>query len=236
MAIALSSLGAAPRSDVVASSGAGAAAYCSGTGPPVLVGDGITVGEGDGTPDDVCTGTVAVLTFKRALCTCEGYTTSTPLTTDSFDSSAAPYAPASAGSAGSVGVDGALSAAAHLAIGGSLVVAGAAGASMQVDATIARDLDIGGPLGTNIAVTAGGDAKIAGDITLTSLAVTGTLTVPAGAALAGTITAGTTVRAPVAIVPAVRVRARRPGRHRRLRRELPHDERRRRDRPRHRIA
>lgn len=188
--------------DVVAASGAGSSsAYCSGTGPPVLVGDGITVGEGDGTPDDVCTGTVAVLTFKRALCTCEGYTTSTPLTTDSFDSSAAPYAAASAGSAGGVGVDGALSAAAHLAIGGSLVVAGAAGASMQVDATIARDLDVGGPLGTNIAVTAGGDAKIAGDITLTSLAVTGTLTVPAGAALAGTITAGTTVRAPVAIVP-----------------------------------
>jgi hypothetical protein len=60
----------------------------------VLVGDGITVGEGDGSADDICTGTVAVRTFKRALCTCEGYATSTPLTTDSFDSRVAPYGPA----------------------------------------------------------------------------------------------------------------------------------------------
>jgi len=187
--------------DVVATSGTGASTFCSGTGPPVLVGDGITVGEGDGTPDDVCTGTVAVLTFKRALCTCEGYTTSTPLTTDSFDSSVAAYAPASAGSAGGVGVDGALSAAAQLEIGGSLVVAGAAGAALQVDSTIARDLDVGGPLGTSVALTAGGNANVAGDISLASLGVTGTLTVPATATLAGTITAGATVRAPVSIVP-----------------------------------
>lgn len=187
--------------DVVASSGATTSAYCSGTGPPVLVGDGITVGEGDGSADDVCTGTVAVRTFKRALCTCEGYSTSTPLTTDSFDSRVAPYAPASAGSAGGVGVDGALSAAAQLEIGGGLVVAGTGGASMQIDSTIARDLDVGGPLGTNVAITAGGDANIAGDISLSSLAVTGTLTVPSTATLTGTITAGATVRAPVVIAP-----------------------------------
>jgi hypothetical protein len=53
----------------------------------------------------------------------------------------------------------------------------------------------------NVAVTAGGDANIAGDITLTSLAVTGTLTVPTTATLTGTITAGATVRAPVSFNP-----------------------------------
>jgi hypothetical protein len=189
--------------DIVASSGGGGdeSAYCSGTGPPILVGDGITVGDGDGNPDDVCTGTVAVRTFKRALCTCEGYASSNPLVTDSFDGSIGPYVPGSAGTAGGVGIDGALSASAMLDVGGSLVVAGTAGASFLVDAQIARDLDVNGPLGMDVALTAGGDAHVAGDITLTSLAVTGTLTVPSTATLTGTITAGATVRAPVAIAP-----------------------------------
>ncbi|HSN30019.1 MAG TPA: hypothetical protein VLT45_27215 [Kofleriaceae bacterium] len=185
--------------DVVASSSTSAPAYCSGTGPPILVGDGITVGDADGTPDDICAGSVAVLTFKRALCTCDAYQTSTSLTTDSFDSAAGPYAPG--GTVGGVGIDGALSAAAQLAIGGSLVVAGATGASLMQDAHVARDLAVAGALGTGVNVTAGGDAKIAGDISLASLMVTGTLTVPAGATIGGTVTAGSTVRAPVSVTP-----------------------------------
>ncbi|NVB76798.1 MAG: hypothetical protein HOV81_00250 [Kofleriaceae bacterium] len=193
--------GCASQDIVASSSDNGAPAYCTGTGPPVLVGDGITVGDGDGNPDDVCTGTVAVRTFKRALCTCEGYATSTPLVTDSFDGSVAPYAPGTAGTAGAVGIDGALSASAMVSIGGALAVAGTTGASFLVDATIARDLDVNGALGTNVAITAGGNAHVAGDIALASLAVSGTLTVPAAATLIGTVTAGTTVRAPVTIEP-----------------------------------
>ncbi len=188
--------------DIVASSGsAGEPAYCSGTGPPILVGDGITVGDGDGNPEDVCTGTVAVRTFKRALCTCEDYAASTPLVTDSFDGRTGPKAPGSAGTAGDVGIDGGVSAAAMVDIGGALAVGGSAGASFLVDASVADDLDVNGQLGMNVAVTAGGNARVAGDITLASLAVTGTLTVPAAATLTGTITAGATVRAPVTIAP-----------------------------------
>jgi hypothetical protein len=187
--------------DIVASSGDDQPAYCTGTGPPVLVGDGITVGDGDGNPDEVCSGTVAVRTFKRALCTCEDYVASTPLVTDSFDGRVGPYTPGSAGTAGGVGIDGGLTASAMVAIGGALAVAGAAGASFLVDAGIAGDLDINGPLGSNVAVTAGGDANVAGNITLASLAVTGTLTVPQTASLTGTITAGATVRAPVTVSP-----------------------------------
>jgi hypothetical protein len=187
--------------DIVASSGTDKPAYCTGSGPPILVGDGITVGDGDGNPDDVCTGEVAVRTFTRALCTCEGYVSSNPLLTDSFDGSIAPYVPGAGGTAGGVGIDGSVSASAMVSIGGALTVAGAAGASFLVDARIARDLDVNGPLGTNVAITAGGDAHVAGDITLTSLAVTGTLTVPTTATLTGTITAGATVRAPVTIAP-----------------------------------
>jgi hypothetical protein len=188
--------------DIVASSSAGdQPQYCTGTGPPILVGDGITVGDMDGTPENICTGTVAVRTFKRALCTCEGYATSTPLVTDSFDGSIGPYTPGTAGSAGGVGIDGPLSASAMLAIRGALTVAGTTGASFLVDANIARDLTVNGPLGMNVAITAGGDANIAGDITLSSFAVTGTLTVPATATNSGGTTAGATVRAPVTVTP-----------------------------------
>jgi hypothetical protein len=200
-ALLLIAAGCASQDIVASSADNGVPAYCTGTGPPILVGDGITVGDGDGNPDDVCTGTVAVRTFKRALCTCEGYATSTPLVTDSFDGSVAPYSPGTAGTAGAVGIDGALSASATVSIGGALAVAGTTGASFLVDATIARDLDVNGPLGTSVAITAGGNAQVAGDITLASLAVSGTLTVPAAATLTGTISAGTTVRAPAMVEP-----------------------------------
>jgi hypothetical protein len=199
IAAALVMLAACSARDIVASSGE--SPYCSGTGPPIIVGDGITVGDGDGNPDEVCTGTVAVLTFKRALCTCEDYSTSTMLTTDSFDGRVAPYSPGTAGTAGAVGTNGGLSAAARVAVGGALAVAGAAGASFQVDATIARSLDVNGPLSNNVAVTVGADANIAGNISLASLSVAGTLTVPSTATLGGTITAGATVRAPVSVSP-----------------------------------
>ncbi len=185
--------------DIVASAGAGsdAPAYCQGSGPPILVGDGITVGESDGNPDDVCTGTVAVRTFVRALCTCEGYVASTPLVTDSYDSAAGPYAPG--GTSGDVGVDGELQTSARLDLGGSLAVAGAAGAALLAELHVVHDLAVGGPLGTGVVVTSGGNAAIAGNIDLASLDVAGTLTVPATATLAGTITAATTVLAPVGV-------------------------------------
>jgi len=48
-------------------------------------------------------------------------------------------------------------------------------------------------------VTAGGNAAIAGNIDLASLTVAGTLTIPPGATLAGTVTAGATQRAAVDI-------------------------------------
>src|SRR5207302_1458657 len=106
-AIAIALFAACSARDLVASeqgsADGGVAAYCLGSGPPVLVGDGITNGDGDGAPDNVCSGTIAVRTFVRALCTCEGYATSTRLTTDSFDSAAGPYTPG--GTAAPVGID-----------------------------------------------------------------------------------------------------------------------------------
>jgi len=173
--------------------------YCQSPGPVILVGDGITVGDSDGTANAVCTGTVAVLTFDRALCTCEGYGTATTLDTDSFDSSLGPYA--SGGTEGNVGLDGGLRSNAVITIGGSLAVAGTAGVAALADLHVAHDLDIAGPLGTGVTVRSGGDAHLAGNVDLDLLTVAGTLEIPAEATISGPVTAGSTVRTPVTIEP-----------------------------------
>ncbi|MEO7735395.1 MAG: hypothetical protein ABIY55_30860 [Kofleriaceae bacterium] len=170
-------------------------AYCAGPGPVILVAPKPRPGDRAA----VCTGAVAVRTFPRALCTCEGYATSTTLTTDSFDSAAGPYAPG--GASGDVGVNGELRASAILDIHGALAAAGTAGVGVLSDLHVAHDLDVGGALGTGVTVAAGGDARLAGAVDLAALTVTGTLTIPDGVALAGTISAGATVRAPVSIDP-----------------------------------
>ena len=189
--------------DVVATQigadGGGLPRYCDGDGPPILVGDGITVGEGDGSSDDVCVGEVAIRTFRHALCTCEDYVTSTRLDTDSFDSAIGPYTPG--GTEAPVGIDGSLQTSDALAIGGDLTVSGVAGASLGADLGVAGDAAIGGDLGTAVDVAVGGDARGAGRIDLATLDVTGTLTVPEGETIAGAVTAGATVRAPVAVEP-----------------------------------
>jgi len=175
-------------------------AYCQTSGPVILVGDGITVGQSDGTPDSVCTGDVAVFTFGHALCTCEGYTTSTTLATDSFDSAAGPYAPG--GTSGDVGINGELRSNAAIDVHGALAVAGTAGIAVQADLHVAHDLADAGPLGSTAAtVTSGGDAHIAGNVAVAALTVAGTLTIPPGATQAGTVTTGTTTLAQVSVAP-----------------------------------
>lgn len=194
-------LAACSARDVIAigADASGAPAYCQGSSPVILLGHGLTAGDPRGNLAEICTGAVAVRAFPRALCTCEGYATSTTLATDSFDSSAGPYAPG--GTTGDVGLDGELRASAIVSVGGGLAVAGAAGAALLADLRVAHDLDIAGPLGTGVTVTSGGDAHLAGSVDLKALQVAGTLTLPAGAGLAGAVTAGATVRAPVAIDP-----------------------------------
>jgi hypothetical protein len=202
LVIALAIAACGDRRDIVANSVLpdAAAAACAGTAPVLLVSHGVTVGDAPGgAAGNICTGTVAVRTFPQALCTCEDYATSTALTTDSFDSTIAPYAPG--GTSGDVALDGGIQTNAQLGIAGQLIAAGTAGATLHADLHVAHDLMLGGPLGTGVAVTAGGNAQIAGNIDLTSLGVTGTLTVPAGATVTGAVTAGQTVRAPVSIAP-----------------------------------
>lgn len=205
------------RSDAAGSSGSdgpgsdgpgsdGGPAYCRGSGPPILVGDGITVGDGDGKPDDICTGAVAVRTFTHALCTCinnkpEFPPIATPLFTDSFDGRIAPYSPSSAGTVGHVGINGTFSSDAEVTIGGAITVANMTGlARFHIGASVARDLDVSTSLSNSVGtITVGGDAHVAGNIVVASLVVSGTLTVPNTSTLSGAITTSATVRAPVLV-------------------------------------
>ncbi len=168
--------------------------YCQGSGPPIVVGDTQTLGPA------ACGGRVAERTFRFAVCTCEGYTTSTALTTDSFDSRQGPWAPGHSG--GSVGTNGALDSNAALQIGGSLWVSGAAGVRAAVRLDVAADLQDAGPLFGGGQVDIRRDAYVAGDVTLGSLGVAGRLVVPAGrtiSAPAGTV--ASTSRAEVRVAP-----------------------------------
>jgi len=182
--------------DIVASAAGEPAAHCATDAPVILLGGPSRAGRARAA---VCTGSVAVRAFSHALCTCEGYAASTGLTTDSFDSTTGPYAPG--GTTGDVAINGDLRSNALLTVGGGLVVAAATGAALLADLHVAHDLAIAGPIGTGVTVTAGGNARIAGNIDLAALSVAGTLTVPPGATLAGTVTAGATQRAAVSIAP-----------------------------------
>jgi hypothetical protein len=189
---------ACDRRDTVAIVPSGqVSSYCQGSGPAIITGDGITVSEGDGTSDDVCSGAIARRTFRFALCTCEGYTSSVRLDTDSFASADGPYDPSTAGAAGSVGVNGDLQTNDVLAIHGSLW-SGATASSLGTDLTIDGDLVHQGDLtGAAADVSVGHDANLQGNVQLASLAVAGALTVPslASVSTSGAFTHGTVTEA-----------------------------------------
>jgi len=154
--------------------------FCAGGGPAIIVGDGITVGEGDGTDDDVCSGAIARRTFRFALCLCEDYQTSTPLTTDSFSSSAGPYNPAAPGKLGSVGVNSDVVSNADIDVHGSLW-AGRVGAQVGKRLAVSGDMMYAGGISGGGSVVVGNDATVLGSIALGGeLTVGGQLVMPAG--------------------------------------------------------
>ena len=184
----------------------GLLSYCEGTGPAILVGDGITVGGSSGAAGPICSGAVAQRTFRFALCTCDDYQAPAGLTTDSFDSSKGTYV--TGGTAGSVGIGGGLVFASVSTVGGSLWVSGTAGItapSPAADAhlSVAGALLDQGSLVAPVPVSVAHEAKVGGDVDVGELTVGGTLTVPAGRTIAvtGAQTVTATVRAPVAVPP-----------------------------------
>jgi hypothetical protein len=157
-----------------------ASGFCAGTGPAIIVGDGITIGEGDGSTDDVCSGAIARRTFRFALCLCEGYQSSTALKTDSFASSAGPYDPLNPGGKGSVGINRDLNVNADIDVLGS-VWAGETGGTIGRRFSVSGDLmHAGGLMGAG-ALVVGNDATVLGSIALGGeLTVGGQLIMPEG--------------------------------------------------------
>lgn len=167
--------------------------FCAGSGPVLLV--------GDSSGSDVCGSAVAERTFRFALCSCEGYTSSHALQSDSFDSRLGPYVPGGRG--GSVGVNGRIAAAGPLTVGGSLWAGHADGIQAGAAGTleVAGELRSAGPIASEAPVRVDHDAWVGGRVQAPDLFVGGTLHLPSGAAVdvAGSTAIGTTTREPVSV-------------------------------------
>ncbi|HTE55034.1 MAG TPA: hypothetical protein VK698_29480 [Kofleriaceae bacterium] len=188
----LAAAGACTARDTVATSGAAdddLPGYCAGTGPPVLV-------------DGTCSGELAEELFRRAVCGCGSLSFGSDLVTDGFDSRIAPYASGGLGGdvASNQGVDGSQG----MDIGGELNV-GPEGIEAGPILHVAGDLISGGQLGRSSSeIEVEGAARVAGDVSVASLSVGGTLITRPGAAVSGEITAGAEESAEVSVPPPCR--------------------------------
>ncbi|WP_343073445.1 DUF7305 domain-containing protein [Pyxidicoccus fallax] len=168
-------------------------AHCAGQGPLIVLRE-----PGTGAP--LCSGRLAEQTFRHALCTCDGLAFNAPVHTDAFRGSLGPYAPG--GQGGDVGVNGGLTANDSVVVGGSLRVGGASGIQLGRTLTVGGALDSSGPLvGGAATASVAQDARVRGDVSLASLTVGGTLTVPPGFSV-GPVQAAGVRREPVdAVTP-----------------------------------
>ena len=162
----------------------GGPANCAAGGPPVFVGP-------EAGPQ-VCAGTIAQVTFRWALCSCSGITTSAAINTDGFSSN---LGPVDGGIGGSVGANGNYSSSAAFNIGGSLWLKG--GLTEAMAARVKQELHVdGNAIGGGTAIDR--DAFVTGDVS--GLAIAGKLFVPAASLVGPTASAtGGVVRGPVTV-------------------------------------
>ncbi len=144
-----------------------APAKCAGGGPPISV-NGTAV---------ACTGALAQVTFRWALCSCTDLDVSAPLTTDGYDTAKGPYKPGELG--GGVGVDRDVT---HwsqaVSIGGTLWVAGTGNYQSSGPASEVKiDMHLGGSWSASSPFTVDGNAYPLG--TLKGLTVKGMTSTPA---------------------------------------------------------
>ncbi|MET0342523.1 MAG: hypothetical protein ABW252_16075 [Polyangiales bacterium] len=139
--------------------------------------------------------------FHFAVCSCGNLTSERETLVDGFDSARAPYAPGEA--SGALGVNGGLYP--HpLTLGGSLVIAGGAGAPLGGDVTVGGHLANAGQLQNPYVVRVAGNARIAGDVRPQRIEVGGTFTLAPTSAFEPREPASVPVRASVAIAPPCR--------------------------------
>lgn len=131
--------------------------YCQGDGPPVL---------NPGTTDELCTGEIAAVNFRFAMCSCEGFVTSGALTTSSIHSSGG-----TSGQSASVATNGKFDSTGAVNIGGSLWASGDGGLTMSNTVSVSGDLRSGGNLASGQLVVGRnldleGNLVVQGDVTV----------------------------------------------------------------------
>lgn len=153
---------------------------CAGGGPAIEVGGF----EGGATR---CTGEIATVAFRWAVCSCRDLQMSALLLTDGFSSERGPYMPGQLG--GSVGVNNRFSNSNVTNVGGSLWVGGSNGIGSSAPQTVRQELHVDGPLQTSNTYSVGADGFVNGGVmTSSTVTFTGALHVPEGATVATGVT------------------------------------------------
>jgi hypothetical protein len=163
---------------------------CTQRGPLLVHNDSTQAACGDGARG-----------FHHALCSCSELALSGPTVVDGFDSLHEAYTEGQ--TSGALAANGALFARA-LRTGGSLWVAGEQGIPLSADLTVSGNLFDQGQLSGAHDVSVAGRARIAGDVRLERLQLTGSLTLRAGAALEVSQGAPLAVREAVTVAPPCR--------------------------------
>ncbi len=162
---------------------------CTGGGPPVDVGDA-----------GICTGALAQVTFRWALCSCGDVSPGSPLVTDAFDSTFGPYQDGGLG--GSVGVNGNFGTGDLFDFKGTAWVAGDGGMSFGSSGNrVWSDLLLAGPLQNGGDLWVGGNAWLVGGASGTT-SIDGTIYTPSASLVgAGVQADGGVVVGPVTVPP-----------------------------------
>lgn len=141
-----------------------------------------------------CAGTVAQVTFRWGLCSCQSLQSSADITTDSFSSVSGTT---QGGIGGSIGLNGDFSTSGLIQVGGSTWMSGGLAASRE--GHIGRELHVG-TASTGAGTRVDGDVYAAADVS--NLDIGGTLFIPATSNVGADVTAqGGVVTGPVAVSP-----------------------------------
>lgn len=174
--------------------------FCMGAGPPVVVGDRVTM-------STRCIGRIAEAVFRHAICTCTDLGLAGYLQTDSFDSGAAMMTSGEHG--GAVGINGGLSLVGVMRLGDALTMSGTAPLRLVGAHTVRGDLSLQGDLQVVGTLDVERNARIRGGLlALGPFHVRGDLTTPPGSLPIGVLNVdGSRRTAPVDVAPPCACRA-----------------------------
>jgi len=139
---------------------------------------------------------MAQTNFRWSLCSCTNTSFAAELFTDAYDSTMGPYMPGGLG--GGVGLNGSFLATSSADIGGALWASTSAGVHTDTAANVRQEMHVGGSVSSQDTFGVGASAWVNGNIMSSgAMPINGTLHIPAGATISGTVMAQQIVREPV---------------------------------------